>query len=60
MELHKITIGKDAKVKVEVTGLKGQACKEATAKLQALGHTVSDEPTPELYEAENAVETESR
>jgi len=60
MELHKITIDKQGRAKIEVTGVKGEACKAATARIQALGHTISDDPTPELYEAENAVETQNR
>lgn len=59
-ELHKIRITKDAKVHVEVTGLKGEACRAATEKLQALGHTVSDTPTDEMYQTENTVETQNR
>jgi hypothetical protein len=55
MEMHKIEISKDAKVKIEVTGVSGPACKAATERIQkALGHTVTDVETAEYYEnAEN-------
>jgi hypothetical protein len=55
-ETHKIEI-KAGKVKIEVTGIPGEGCKAATARLQSLGKTISDEPTPELYEAAHENQT---
>ena len=54
-ETHRIEISKDAKVKIEVTGVSGPACKAATERIQkALGHTVNDVETAEYYQnAEN-------
>lgn len=54
-ETHTIEI-KDGKVKVTVTGVKGQACKASTEKLRGLGHVISDIDSPELYEAGNEAE----
>ena len=58
-EVHQIEI-KDGKVKVTVTGVKGQACKAATARLQELGTTISDTDLPELYEEGNETVTAGR
>ena len=58
-ELHTIEI-KDGKVKITVTGIKGQACKAATERLQGLGHTISDIDTPELFEESNETVTAQR
>jgi hypothetical protein len=54
-ELHRIEI-KGGKVSVTVTGVKGQACKAATERLQGLGKTITDTDLPELYEAGNEAE----
>jgi hypothetical protein len=58
-ETHQIEI-KNGKVKVTVTGVKGQACKAATERLQGLGHVVSDVDTNELYEEGNETVTAGR
>jgi hypothetical protein len=58
-ETHQIEI-KDGKVKITVTGVKGQACKAATERLQGLGTTISDTDLPELYEEGNETVTAGR
>lgn len=58
-ETHRIEI-KDGKVKITVEGIKGQACKSATERIQDLGTTISDVDTPELYEAGNETVTQGR
>lgn len=51
MQTHKVTIRKDASVQIEVNGVKGCACKDATAALeQKLGTVTSTAPTGEAYE----------
>lgn len=55
-ETHRIEIFK-GKVTVTVTGIKGQACKAATERLQGLGKTISDIDSPELFEGENETVT---
>lgn len=59
-ETHQIEI-KDGKVKVTVTGVKGQACKTGiTARLQSLGTTITDCDTPEIHETDVQNVTASR
>lgn len=55
-ETHRIEL-KDGKVKITVTGIKGEGCKAATERLQGLGTTISDVATGEMYESEGNVET---
>ena len=55
-ETHRIEIF-NGKVTVAVTGIKGQACKAATERLQGLGKTISDIDSPELFEGENETVT---
>jgi hypothetical protein len=58
-ELHRIEI-KGGKVTVTVSGVKGQACKAATERLQGLGTTITDTDLPELYEASDETVTSGR
>jgi hypothetical protein len=61
METHRITIAKDGAVSIEVNGLKGESCKEATAALEkALGNVVSDTDTPEMYENDQTTDVNNR
>lgn len=51
IEEHVITIPKNGKVKIEVTGVKGQKCLEATRAIEAkFGRTTNRTETPEMYE----------
>jgi len=52
-----ITIGKDGKVRTEVNGVKGAACKNVTAKLRKLGQVERDDNTPEYYEEAEVEQT---
>lgn len=47
-----ITVDEEADVKIEVKGLKGKACKDATRSLESLGTVTSDTPTPEMNQRE--------
>jgi hypothetical protein len=50
MEQHTITIARGGKVKIEVSGIKGSSCQEATRQIErALGSVTSDTPTEEMY-----------
>ena len=63
MELHEVDvfIGADGQVRIEVRGMKGGACLELTAPLEAaLGaEVVSREPTPEAGGMASDVEQRS-
>ncbi len=46
---------KDGKFKVETSGYVGEACLEATARLEArIGKVSTDEPTAEMHEQQEA------
>jgi hypothetical protein len=48
-----VPLGKDKPVKIETSGFKGETCTKATAGLQAaLGQTLVDNPTQDMYEPE--------
>ena len=52
-EVHKVEISEDGTVQITVNGIKGKACKDATAKLEAaLGRTTSSVPTSEMAQKE--------
>ena len=55
MEIHKLTIAKDGSVTIEVNGIKGKSCQDATRELEKrLGAVTDDQQTGEYYEEENA------
>ncbi|MBN2003761.1 MAG: DUF2997 domain-containing protein [Anaerolineae bacterium] len=45
-----ITISQDGQTSIEVNGIKGESCRDLTAKLRALGKLEGDDSTPEYYE----------
>jgi DUF2997 family protein len=57
----KIVIPKTGNITISVDGVKGPSCKKLTERFEkALGDTVSDVDTPEMYEQpETQTETES-
>lgn len=50
-----IVVDENAEMTITVTGLKGRACQEATASLEALGFVSDDKPTEEMNELEVGV-----
>ena len=53
MEEHIVTIGTDGTVQIEVNGVKGKACTDATKLLEkALGKVTKDTPTSDMYKTE--------
>jgi beta-lactam-binding protein with PASTA domain len=53
-ETHIITISPKGAVKIEVRGVKGRSCQDATRALEeALGDVVSEDLTSEFYEQPN-------
>jgi len=55
LEEIEVIIGKDGRVRVQVRGVKGNACLELTETLEAAlgGEIEAREMTPEAYEAAN-------
>jgi hypothetical protein len=52
-----IDYGPSGEIEVKTEGFKGAKCREATKMIEAaLGATVSDEATSEMYETENTRE----
>lgn len=60
MESIRVTI-KNGAVKIETTGFQGTACQQATEKLsKALGKSVKDTPTDEMYQMPVNLDQEQR
>lgn len=58
MESIRVTI-KNGAVKIETSGFAGPACQKATERLsKALGKSVKDTPTAEMYQTPVNMETE--
>ena len=54
MEMHKLTIAKDGSVTIEVNGIKGKSCQDATRELEKrLGVVTDDQMTGEFFEESN-------
>jgi len=51
-----ITISTDGKMAVEVNGVKGESCRDLTAKLRGIGKVEGDDNTPEYYEEAETTE----
>lgn len=46
----KVSVDKQAKIKVDAQGFTGTACKDATKALEKLGQVTDVQDKPELYE----------
>lgn len=61
MEKITIDIATDGTPTIKVNGVKGRSCQDATRELeQALGKTVSDKATSEMYEQPQGIQNRNK